>query len=85
MLEYLRVVVVSMYGWIVNSFPPWASYCALMSCLLVVLDKRPGVRPMVIGGTFHLDISKLVMRAADDQEKAVCGNFQLLEGLHAGK
>ena len=66
-----------------NSSPHWAAYCTLMACPLVALDKRPGVRPVVIGETLQRALAKLVMRAAGDQEKTVCGNIQLCTGLEA--
>ena len=83
-LEEFRVIVARMADWMVNSFPPWAVYHALMSCRLVALDKRPGVRLMGMGETLHRALVKLVMRAAGDQEKTVCGNIQLCAGLEAG-
>ena len=67
-----------------NSSPPRAAYCALMACFLVALDKRPGVRPVGIGETLCQALAKLVMRAAGDQAKTVCGNLQLCAGLEAG-
>ena len=64
--------------------PPWAAYGALMACRLVVLDKRPRVRPLGIGETLNRALAKLVMRAAGDQAKTACGNLQLCAGLEAG-
>ena len=55
-----------------------------MACRLVALDKRPGVRPVGIGGTLFRALSKLVMKAAGDQEKTACGNLQICAGLKAG-
>ena len=75
--EELRVVVVRMADWMANSSPPWAVYCVLMACCLVALDKRPGVRPVDIGETLCLALTKLVMRAAGDQLKTACGNLHL--------
>ena len=67
-----------------NSSPPWAAYCSLMACRLVALDKRPRVIPVVIGETICRALDKLVLRAAGDQAKIVCGNLQLCAGLKAG-
>ena len=78
------VVVASLEDWMDNSSPPWAAYRALMACCLVVLDKRPGVRPVGIGETLRRALAKLVMRAAGDQAKTACGNLQLCAGLEAG-
>ena len=67
-----------------NSSPPWAAYCTLMACRLVALDKMPGVRPVDIGEMLHQALAKLVMRAAGDQAKTVCGNLQMCAGLEVG-
>ena len=75
--EELRVVVTRLYDWMANFYPPWAAYRALMAYCLVALDKRPGVRPVGIGETLGRSLAKLVMRAAGDQDKTVCGNLQL--------
>ena len=66
-----------------NSSPPWASYCALMACRLVALDKRPVVRPVGIGETLRRDLAKLVIRAAGGQAKTACSNLQMCAGLGA--
>ena len=39
---------------------------------------------MVIGETLRRSLSKLVMKAAGDQAKTVCGNLQLCAGLEVG-
>ena len=74
--EELRVVVVILADCMANSSPPWAAYHALMACRLVALDKRPGVRPVVIGETLRRALAKLVMRAAGEQAKTAYGNLQ---------
>ena len=43
--EELRVVVARLADWVANFSPPWATYCALISCRLVALDKRSGGAP----------------------------------------
>ena len=55
-----------------------------MACRPVVLDKRPGVRHVVIGETLRQSLAKLLMRAEGEQLKTVCGNLQLCAGLEAG-
>ena len=79
-----RVVVSSLEDWMANSSPPWASYCALMACCLVAIDKRPGVRPVGIEETLRRALAKIVMRAAGDQAKTACGNLQMCAGLQNG-
>ena len=81
--EEFRAAVASLDDWMANSYPPWAAYRALMACRLVMLDKRPGVRPVGIGETIYWALAKLVMRAAGDQAKTVCGNLQLCARLEA--
>ena len=83
MLEELRAVVARLSDWMANSSPPWDSYCALMACRLVALDKRPGVRPVVIGKTLRRVLAKLVMRAYGYQAKTTCGNLQMCARLEA--
>ena len=83
-LGELRVIVARLADWMDNSSPPWTAYCALMTCPLVALDKRPGVLPVGIGGTLRQALAKLVMRAAGDQAKTACGNLQLCAGLEVG-
>ena len=82
--EELRVVVARLDYWMANSSPPWAAYRALMACLLVALDKWPGVPPVSIGETLRRALDKLVIIAAEDQAKTACGNLQLCAGLEAG-
>ena len=82
--EELNVVVASLDDWMANSSPPWAAYRALMTCRLVALDRRPGVRPVGIGETLRRALAKLVMRAAGEQAKTACGNLQMCTGLEAG-
>ena len=72
-----------MYYWMANSSPPWFAYRALMECLLVALDKRPGVRPVRIGETLRRAITKLVGRAKGGQAKTACWSLQLCAGLEA--
>ena len=73
--EELRVVVIRLDDWITNSFHPWYSYHALMDFRLEALDQRPGVIPMGIGEMIKHDLAKLIMRAAGDQAKIVCGDI----------
>ena len=78
------VSVARLADWMANSSPPLAAYCTIMECRLVALHKRPGVRPVGIGGTLHRYLAKLVMRASGNQAKMACANFQLCIGLEVG-
>ena len=82
--EELRFVVTILADWMADSFPPWAAYCALMSCRLVALYKSLGVCPVRIGETLRRALAKLVMRAAGDHAKTACGNIQMCAGLKSG-
>ena len=82
-MEEIRVVVARLADWMANSSQSWATYCALMYFHLVALDKRPGVRPLGIGEILLRALDKLVMRAAGDQAKMVCGNLQMCADLEA--
>ena len=42
------------------------------------------MRPVGIGETLRRVLAKLVIRAAENQEKTVCVNLQLCAGLDAG-
>ena len=79
--EELRDVVARLAECMDNSLPPWVAYRALMSCCLVALDKRPGVRPVEIGGMLRQALAKLGMRAAGGQAKTACGDLQLCAGF----
>ena len=83
-LEELRFFVSSLADLMSNSSSPRSAYQALMACCIVVLEERPGVRPMGIGETLFWYLARIVMRAAGDQEKTACGNLQLFAGLKAG-
>ena len=75
--EELRFFVARLAECMANYPLPWDNYCALMACLLVALDKRPGVRFVGIGETLRRALAKFVMRAAGDQANTECGNLQL--------
>ena len=79
--EELRVVITRLSEWVANSSLPWATYCAMIACCLVALDKRTGVRPLGIGEMLHRALAKLVKRAATEQAKTPCGNLKLCAGL----
>ena len=67
-----------------NSSPSWSTYHTLMTCHLVALDKRPGVRPVGIEEMLHRALAKLVMRSDGEQAKTECENLQLCAGLDSG-
>ena len=82
--EELMVVVARLADWMANSSPLWATYCALMPCRLMDLDKSPGVGHVGTGETLPRALAKLVMREAGYQANTACGNLQLCAGLEDG-
>ena len=64
--EELRVVVLRLADCMVNSSNPWAAYCVLMACHLIIIDKSPGVSPVGIGETLRRALAKLVVRESGD-------------------
>ena len=56
-----------------------------MACRLVALEKRPGEHLVGKVETLCNAITKIIMRAAGDQAKIVCGSFQLCAGIEVGK
>ena len=81
MSEELRVIIAILDGCMANSSLPWSTYCALMACSLVALDKGLGVRPVGIRETICRSLAKIFLRGAGDQAKMACGNLQMLSGL----
>ena len=82
-LEELRFFVSSLADLMSNSSSPRSAYQALMACRIVVLEERPGVRPMGIGETLRQALAKIVMRSAGDQGNTECSNLQLCAGLES--
>ena len=83
-LEEFRVIVADLEDWMANYSHPLDTYHNLMACRLVALDTHPGLCPIGIRETLRQAIAKIVMRAAGDQEKTVCGSIQLCTGIEAG-
>ena len=81
--EQLRVVIANLSDWMNNSPPSWDAYLALISYVIVALDKRLGMHPRGTGETLRRSLAKLVMRSAGEQAKTACGNLQLCARLEA--
>ena len=80
----LRHEVGELTNWLASSAPSWGSYCALMACRLVALDKQPGVRPLGVGNALRRLMAKLVLCVVGEQASQQCGNYNLCVGLKAG-
>jgi hypothetical protein len=79
----LRQEMADWVEWLSNESPPWAAYRALMCRRLVVLDKQPGVHPVVIGEIWHRCIAKGNLAGSRAQAKGACGSVQRCAGLEA--
>ena len=55
-----------------------------MSCRLIALDKRPGVRPIGIGETLRRIMCKTVAELTKHDLDEVLGTDQLAGGMEAG-
>ena len=57
----LRQIVGEIGDWMANGGPFWASYMALMSGRLIILDKCPGVRPVGVGEIWRRMLEEFVL------------------------
>ena len=54
--------IVGEFGdWMVNGRPIWVAYRALVLGCLIVLNKSPGIRPVVLGETWQRILEKCVL------------------------
>ena len=81
--EELRDIIPEMVDCISNYLSPWNSWQEVMTWWLVMMDKLPGVRPMVIGETLRIYLANIVLRVTGNQEKVDCGNLRIYVGLEA--
>ena len=79
----LRCIVASMTEWLSNAHNRWAVYQVLMSGQLEVLDKKFGVRLVVIGLTWCQCFSECFLEVAVPESKESCGIEQLCCGIEA--
>ena len=80
----LRLIVGDFMEWFGNGRPPWAAYRALLSGRLIVLDKKPGIRPVRVGETWRCVMAKCLLKLPGPEAKTACGTTQLTGGLEAG-
>ena len=80
----LRLIVVEFREWLCDVRPPWAAYRAMISRLLIALDKCPGIRPVGIGETWRRLQAKCLLQVTGQESKAACGTEQLAGGVEAG-
>ena len=63
--------------WIANKSPPWASYSEFMSIFLIVLDKKPGIFSVIVGGTCIYLFSNCVLKVTVPEATSVCQDGQI--------
>jgi hypothetical protein len=80
----LRDSLAGLAKWLANEHPPWATYCALMACQLVALDKSPGLRSVDIGEVYRRLMAKCLLKAVGHQATDAAGNLNLCAGLPIG-
>ena len=80
----LRLIVADFTEWLTNGRPSWAAYQAMMSSLMIALEKQPGVRPVGVGETWQQMMEKCLLRVTGQEAKATCGTEQLAGGVEAG-
>ena len=81
----LQVAFAKLVEWLVNGFPSWAAYCALMVCRELALDKFPvGIRPTGISDVICFAAAKCDLLVAGAPAMSECGADQLCAGLKAG-
>jgi hypothetical protein len=66
----LRDSLEGLTEWLANEHPPWATYCALMACHLVALEKSLGVRPARIGEVYRHLMAKCLLKAVGPGSRA---------------
>ena len=55
-----------------------------MSCRLIALDKRPGVRPIGVCEVAHRIVAKTILKVVGNDIEDACGYLQKCSGLPAG-
>ena len=61
-----------------------AGLSAVVSCLLIALDKYPGVRPIGVGETVQRIIAKAVLSVLKEDIQEAAGSSQLCAGQLSG-
>ena len=69
----LRQIVAEFGEWLSNGRPPWAAYCAMMSGRLIVLEKSSGIRPVGIGDTWCLLLTKCLLQVTGRRQSQSVG------------
>ena len=70
--------------WLAIGSPPWATYRAFMSGLMIALDKQPDVHPVGVGETWWRLLSNIVLKVTGPEVTMACQYDQMCAGLKAG-
>ena len=84
MIEKLGISVEAFVDWLANKSPPWSSYKAFMSVLLIALYKQPGVRPVGVGETCCQLFAKCVLKVTGPGDTHACKDVHIWVGSRAG-
>ena len=82
--EMLRDCIATLACKMGNEVLPWKKLRALMSCRLIALDKRPGIRPIGIGECLRRLLAKSISDCTKGDLSEYSGIDQLADGLEAG-
>ena len=70
--------------WLSNESLPWAAYRAFISGRLIVLNKQPGARPVVIGEMWRRLFSNIALKATEPEATVLCHYDHMCSRLKAG-
>ena len=76
----LRLMVEDFVEWLANRRPPWSSYQALISGILVTLENQPGIRTVRMGETWHRLMAKCVLQVTGQKFNATYEMDHLVGG-----
>ena len=79
----LRTSVETFVDWLANRSPPWEAYHAFMHAPLIVLDKKPGVRPVGVGETWRHIFANIVLKVTGPEATMARQDDQLCAKLKA--
>ena len=69
----IQEYITSLGWWMTNTYPPWVAYRAILTGLLIVLYKCPGVCPVVIGEIIQSMMGKFILKVFGEYLVHACG------------
>ena len=79
----LYTIVETFVKWIANKIPPWAAYCAFMSCRIIALDKNLDVRLVRVRETWK-HIFNIVLKVTGKESTMACQDHHMCAVLKSG-